>query len=144
MSSHEDPRVNDDFYEWLNDKYGEHRDVTQTRGKIHDYLGMYFDFTKPGELVVDMEKYMADMVDSYEGDEIGEKDSAPTPLAADGFDVDESEALDDDARDYFHTIVAKGLYACKRGRPDIHTAIAHLTTRVQEANKTDLKKLIRY
>ena len=56
MSSHIDPAVNDDFYEWLNTKYGEHGDVTQKRGKVNDYLGMYFHFDKPGELVVDMEK----------------------------------------------------------------------------------------
>ena len=44
MSSHVDPRVNDDFYEWLNAKYGEHGKVTHKRGKVHDYLGMDFDF----------------------------------------------------------------------------------------------------
>ena len=54
MSSHIDPAVNNDFYEWLNAKYGEHGDMTQNRGKVHDYLGMYFHFDKPGELVVDM------------------------------------------------------------------------------------------
>ena len=142
MSSHIDSLVNDDFYEWLNAKYGEHGDVTQTRGKIHDYQGMDFDFTKPGELTVDMTKYMKKMLDEYEG-EIKENDTAPTPLAMDGFDVDESEELNEKMKENFHTIVAKGLYACKRGRPDIHTAIAHLTTRVQCPNKSDLKKLER-
>mgnify|MGYP006897556831 CR=1 FL=1 len=105
--------------------------------------GMYFDFMKPGELVVDMEKYMTDMVESFEGEKIKEKDTAPTPLAGDGFDVDESKLLEDKLKENFHTIVTKGLYACKRGRPDIHTAIAHLTTRVQERNENDLRKLVR-
>ena len=46
-------------------------------------------------------------------------------------------------KENFHMIVVKGLYACKCGRPDIHTAIAHLMTRVQCPNKNDLEKLIR-
>ena len=125
MSSHEDPRVNDDFYEWLNAKYGEHGEVTMKRGKVHDYLGMDFVFTNPGELIVDMTKYMEDMVDSFDG-EIKTTDSALMPLANNGFDVDDSEPLDEEARENFHTVVAKGLYACKRGRPDIHAANAHM------------------
>ena len=143
MSSHIDPAVNNDFYEWLNAKYGEHGDVTQNRGKVHDYLGMYFHFDKPGELVVDMEKYMVDMVESFDGEKIMEGNSAPTPMAIDGFKIDESKALSEDMQENFHTIVAKGLYACKRGRPDIHTAIAHLCTRVQSPNENDLQKLKR-
>ena len=79
MSSHEDPRVNDNFYEWINVKYGEHRDVTQKRGKIHDYLGMDFDFMKRGELTIDMTKYMTEMIDTYKG-EIKKEDKAPTPF----------------------------------------------------------------
>ena len=64
-------------------------------------------------------------------------------MAIDGFKIDESKPLDEDMQENFHTIVAKGLYACKRGRPDIHTAIAHLCTRVQNPNENDLQKLKR-
>ena len=94
ISSYVDPRVNDDFYEWLNATYGEHGEVTQKRGKVHDYLVMDFVFTKPGELTVDMTKYMVDMIESFEG-EIKETDSAPTLLANDGFVFDDSELLND-------------------------------------------------
>ena len=37
MSSHVDPAVNDEFYEWLNKQYGEHGEVPVTRGKTHDF-----------------------------------------------------------------------------------------------------------
>ena len=89
-----------------------------------------------------MTKYMDDIVESFEG-EIKDNDSAPTPITSDGFDNDESKPIGDKEKENFHTIVAKALYACKRGRPDIHTAVAHLTTRVQHPNEKDMKKLIR-
>jgi hypothetical protein len=39
--------------------------------------------------------------------------------------------------------VAKGLFACKRGRPDIHPTIAVLCTRVKQPNEDDWRKLNR-
>ena len=42
-----------------------------------------------------------------------------------------------------HTFVAKALFATKRYRPDIHTAVAFLTTCVQGPNEDDWKKLLR-
>ena len=41
-----------------------------------------------------------------------------------------------------HTFVAKSLFLSKRGRPDISTAIAFLTTRVKEPDVDDWKKLL--
>ena len=43
----------------------------------------------------------------------------------------------------FHTFVAKLLFVSKRGRPDIQVAIAFLSTRVQEPDRDDWKKLTR-
>jgi hypothetical protein len=45
--------------------------------------------------------------------------------------------------DIFHTFVAKGLFACKRARPDIHTTIAFLCTRVRAPTEEDWEKLLR-
>ena len=126
MSSHKDSEVNDDFYEWLDAKYGEFGEVTVTRGKRHEYLGMIFDFLKEGEVQIDMKEYMEDMIDECKY-KIKEMDKAPTPMAAKGFEEDDSRKLNDKYCENFHMIVAKGLYACKRGRLDIHMAIAHLT-----------------
>ena len=58
MSSHVDPRVNDKFLKWLNDKYGSYGEVKATRGPVHDYLGMTFDFSKKGEVKVSMVDYV--------------------------------------------------------------------------------------
>jgi hypothetical protein len=40
-------------------------------------------------------------------------------------------------------LAAKGLFACKRAQPDIHTTIAVLSTRVKKPNEDDWKKLNR-
>jgi hypothetical protein len=41
----------------------------------------------------------------------------------------------------FHTITAKGIFLDKLARPDIQPAIAYLSTRVQDPNEEDWKKL---
>jgi hypothetical protein len=46
MSSHMNPKISDDFKKWLNEKYESYGVVKVTRGKIHDYLGIRFDFRK--------------------------------------------------------------------------------------------------
>ncbi len=65
MSSHVDTRVNDKFENWLNKMYGAHGKVKTTRGKVHDYLGMVFDFSEEGKVKVDMCDYIANMVDDF-------------------------------------------------------------------------------
>ena len=45
-SSHVDPKVNDEFYKWLEATYGSNElgHVTTTRGLYHSYLAMKLDF----------------------------------------------------------------------------------------------------
>ena len=56
---------------------------------------------------------------------------------------DESRLIDDPRAKVFHTFFAKALFATKKSRPDIHTAVAFLTNRVWGPNKDDWKKLLR-
>ena len=56
LSSHEDPKVNDDLLKWMNKLYGKHGKVTATRGNTHEYLGMTFIF-KNGKLKVNMREF---------------------------------------------------------------------------------------
>ena len=65
MSSHVDPKVNDNFLKWLNKKYGNHGEVKATRGKRHDYLGMTFDFSVTGKVKINMTKYIGKMLDDF-------------------------------------------------------------------------------
>ena len=65
MSSHVDSKINDKFHQWLNKKYGKFGEVKVTRGKIHDYLGMRFDFLEPGKVKVDMIDYVKEMLGDF-------------------------------------------------------------------------------
>ena len=51
--------------------------------------------------------------------------------------------VDDSRAKLFHTFVVKALLSTKRSQPDIHTAVAFLTTRVWGPNEDDWKKLLR-
>jgi hypothetical protein len=63
MSSHMDAKVNDDFAKWLDGMYGKHGPVKVVRGKVHEYLGMRFDFLVKEQVAVDMIEYMGSIVD---------------------------------------------------------------------------------
>ena len=141
MCSHMDPKVNDDFVKWLNKLYGNHGKVTVTRGDIHDYLGMKFDFSVRGKVMIDMIDYMESMVDDF-SIKFKMTDTAPTPAAEDLFAEGEGNALEPQQAKEYHTFVAKGLFACKRARPDIHPTIAVLCTRVRQPNEDNWTKLL--
>ena len=71
--------------------------------------------------------YMSAMVDDF-SIKFDKNDTAVTPAAADLFAEGTSEKLNKEQAEEFHTFVAKGLFACKRARPDIHPTIAVLCT----------------
>ena len=128
-SSHVDKRVNDEFLAHLNELYGEFGEMKSTRGKIHDYLGMTLDFSVKGKVKIDMRKYVANMLESFrESFEL--TTTADTPAAGNLFEAGSGEELDREQREMFHTFVAKCLFLCKRGRPDIQMAISVLSSRV--------------
>ena len=65
MSSHRDPKVNDEFSKWLNKKFGDHKKVTEHRGRKHDYLGMNMIFHDDGILEIEMKDYVQGMIDTF-------------------------------------------------------------------------------
>ena len=72
------------------------------------------------------------------------RNQARTPAGKDLFDVDQnSEKLDDDRSDKFHSIIYKLLFISKRGRLDIQVAVGFLCTRVITSTIQDWKKLSR-
>ena len=62
MSSHVKPKVNDNLKEWMNSNYGKHDEVKANRNKVHDYLGMPFDFTDKGKVKIKMDEYAERMI----------------------------------------------------------------------------------
>ena len=64
MNSHVDPKDNNYFEQWLNNMYGTHVSVRNTRAMMHDYLGMTFIF-RSQEVKVDMVAYLQGMFKEF-------------------------------------------------------------------------------
>ena len=140
--SHVSEDVLDDIIASLKAEYGKVGEMTVRRGPVHEYLGMTLDFSQPGKFILDMEKYLeqsvlVDLPEDMNG-------TATSPAAEHLFKTrDNAAKLDKQAADLFHHITAQLLFVCKRGRPDIQTAVAFLCTRVREPDEDDYKKLCR-
>ena len=139
-SSHVDPKVNDEFQQWLQEEYGEQKDITATRGKKHVYLGMLLDYSTPGEVKIDMTDYVKDMIDEFP---VKLKGIAASPATEKLFNVDQGKKLGSLKAEAFHTFAAKALFLTCRARPDIKLVVAFLCTRVRIPTSYDWIKLIR-
>jgi hypothetical protein len=103
------------------------------------YLGMILDNSNRDFLEVKMPAFVQQVIDESGVDQSLKSD---VPASSKLFTIDEkAESLDDEARESFHTLVAKLLYLSKRGRPDILLPVTFLCTRVTAPRKDDLKKL---
>ena len=114
-SSHVDPKVNDEFLEWLKMMYADDgiSEAKATRGHRHDYLAMVLDYSRPGVLQIDMTSYVKGMIEDFPAKLEGE---GGVPWTGKMFTVDaKSKRLDDERARIFHTFVMKGMFLCKRG-----------------------------
>ena len=141
-STHKSPKVNDKFERWLNDVFGEHGQVTTHRGKKHNYLGMTLDYSRENEVKMDMREYVRGMLETFLI-KFKANQTAVTPASEKLFEKGSGKLLEMKRKEIFHTTVAKGLFLCKRARPDIQQATALLCTRVKSSNESDWNKLIR-
>ena len=46
----------------LSEEYGGIMPLSIRRGKVHDYLGMVFDYTTDGEVLVQMYQYVEELI----------------------------------------------------------------------------------
>ena len=98
--SHMEKDVVSDFLAKVNGEFGKETPITVTRGKVHEYLGMTLDFSKPQKIMVKMLDYQEGMLADLPPDMRGE---AATPAAEYLFDVnDEAEKLDESKAQFFH------------------------------------------
>ena len=140
--SHVDPKVVDSVIEEIEEEFGQEAPLSKTRGKVHEYLGMRIDYSKPGKVMFDMSDYVANVLSEVPEDML--KGNAATPAAAHLFEVNEdAEPLDKERAEQFHQDVMKLMFLAQRARPDIRTAVAFLSTRVNKSDKDDYKKLAR-
>jgi hypothetical protein len=102
---------------------------------------MELDYRKRGELEINMTKNIDNMINDFPV-ELGKKDVAKTPAADSQFNLGTGAKLDTKRSEIFHTFVVKGLFLCKRARPNIQQAILVLCTRVKDPNQADWEKLM--
>jgi len=144
-ASHKDMEVLENFVNYLRNIYDDEiGKIKVNKGPRHEFVGMIMDYSKPRKLQVDMKEYIIKLVEDFEGLGYFLKDGIKTPAAEHLFKVNgKCEKLNNKMKEEFHTFVAKALFLCKRGRPDISTAEAFLTTCVMEPDTDDWKKLMR-
>eukprot|EP00957_Ditylum_brightwellii_P185969 14158582-Ditylum_brightwellii.AAC.2 len=108
---------------WLEQKY---RKLQATRGERHDYLGMYLDFSLKGRVIIDVKDYVRSIVEDFP---VKITKMPATPASSQLFKVNKRcKRLSKEEGQQFHTSTAKLLFMQNRGRPDIMTAVAFLTT----------------
>lgn len=137
--SHEDTSVIDRMIVSLRTECGKVGEMTVQCEKIYDYLGMTLDFSNPGKLSVDMEKYIDKILRDIPEDM---SSSTLSPAAGHLFKMSHNTIkLDKKQALVFLHVNAQLLLSCKGGRPDIHTAISFLYTHVKESDQDNYKKL---
>jgi hypothetical protein len=101
------------------------KEISVVRGNKHSYLAMNLEVDARG-IHLDMMGYIDKCLEGRSTRKV-----VKSPATDDLFDTpEESEALCEAGKKMFHSDVAKLLYLAKRTKPDILTAVSHLSSRV--------------
>jgi hypothetical protein len=139
--SHVDPEIVTEFGEWLNVTFGV--TIAEHRGKVHDYLGMIFDFSKKGKVSVNMIEYIKNIINDFPEEIVGIKTSPAADHLFEIRDPSEARPLPEEQAMAFHHATAQLLFMSARARRDIQPAVAFLTTRVKSPDEDDWGKVKR-
>jgi hypothetical protein len=60
---HVDPRENTRFRDWLSETYS--MTVLAHQGAVHNYLGMIFDFSVKGKVMINMIEYIKNIIAEF-------------------------------------------------------------------------------
>jgi hypothetical protein len=140
--SHVQTTVVDQFIADMEGEFGKETPLNQSRGKVHDYLGMTLDFSNPGEVTVTMIDYIKSVL-HYAPKEM--RGSAATPAANHLLEVNQVDPvlLGKENADIYVHIVMQLLYLSQRARPNVRTAVSFLCGRMTKLDADDYKKLTR-
>ena len=128
----------------LRDKY---KELKVTTGKVHNYLGMVMDFSKPPYVLVNQTGMIEDIISKVRA--TGHFDipnTAPkSPAIEQLFESSpDSPLLSDEHKATYHSVVAKFNFVTCRTRPDMLTPLSYLMKRVLGPTEEDGRKLARY
>ncbi|CAJ1966079.1 unnamed protein product [Cylindrotheca closterium] len=142
LASHMEQQVLEDFFTWVNEKYGGLKGVTCTRGKNHTYLGMTLDFLKKGKMKICMDDYVDRMLSEFPV-KFKDNEIQETPAGNNLLEKGKGAPLEKERHEVFHSFVAKSLFLSKCARLDISPTVSILASRVQSPNLSDWHKLVR-
>ena len=138
---HCDPAQVTIFGEWLSKKYGVA--VATHRGKVHDYLGMIFDFSPKGKVMVTMMEYIKNIIKDFPEEIVGMKTSPAADHLFTVRDLSLAKVLPEEQAMAFHRTTAQLLFLSARARRDIQPTTVSLTTRVRLLDEDDWGKVKR-
>ena len=123
----------------IQDNFGQHSKLSMHIGKRHDYLGMILDFTVPGTLEIDMSDYIQVILQDSPANLWG---TSKVPAAKHLFTTrPNAPKLSPQEQELFHHLTMQLMYLSQRGRPDICTAVAFLSSHVSSPDQDDYMKL---
>ena len=142
--SHVDPFVNTLFAKWLSSIYGPK--IREKRGKIHDYLGVDFDWSEPGKCKVSMIKYLANVIEEFPekidktattggGDNLYKIRDPDDPKLPHDFYLPEKQAQ------AFHHTLAQLLFVSQWPRRDLQPYVSFLSKRVKRPDQDNWEKM---
>jgi len=110
MISHTSNEAISQFLRALKDIYRDN--LAENTGKVHDYLGMIFDFSDRDKVKINMTKYLTKVIADFPEEIIGK---AATPAGDYLFKVrDEGRKLNEEQADAFHHTVYQLLCVTNR------------------------------
>lgn len=130
-----DESILDDFFEKLTAELGE---LTIRRGRVHEYLGMFLDFSQPNVVHVTIEKMIRQLISEWKVSKNRNSPAKPELFSVD----DDSSELNEDLAKKLHRGIAQLLYLSTHVRPDVLCATIFLTSRVQRLTQQDLSKFM--
>jgi len=96
--SHADPAVVGGLVQEFNQRYGTIKRLSETRGPMHDYLGMTLNFSLSGKVIIDMRDYLELTLESTNPDLLSKENRVTTPATDMLFKVSTSPACSDKKR----------------------------------------------
>ena len=137
--SHVDEQVVRSIIQKIQNTFGQHSELSMHMGKRHDYLGMILDFTTPGILEIDMSDYIQVILQDTPANLRG---TSMVPAAKHLFTTHpDAPKISPQEQEIFHHLTMQLMYLSQRGRPDIQTAVAFLSSRVANPDQDDYMKL---
>jgi hypothetical protein len=117
--------------------------VVSHRGKVHDYLGMIFDYSRRGKVMGNMMEYTKNIILDFPEEIIGMKASPATNHLFEVQDPTLSKLLPKEQAWAFHHAFTQLLFLNARACRDIQLVVALLTTRVKTPDEEDWGKVKR-